>query len=217
MIETILFDLDGTLTDPKEGITKCVAYALDFFGIYVENIDVLKVFIGPPLVDSFSYYFDMNEEETAFAVKKYRERFSELGWAENKVYAGIEALLAKLKKAGKKLVVATSKPEEFSVKILEHFGLASYFDVICGAPMQAPKGHGKADVIRDAVKRAGITNLDTAIMVGDRLHDIEGAHAVGMKAVGVLYGYGDRAEHEKHGADFIAEDIRALENMLLAL
>ncbi len=212
---TILFDLDGTLTDPKEGITKCVAYALDFFGIYVENIDVLKVFIGPPLVDSFSYYFDFNEEECAFAVKKYRERFSEIGWAENKPYVGIGALLDALKKAGKKLIVATSKPEEYAVKILEHFDLAHHFDLICGAPMQAPKGHGKADVIRDALKRVEITDLETAVMVGDRLHDIEGAHAVGMKAIGVLYGYGDRAEHEKCGADAIASDLSELERLLL--
>ncbi len=212
---TILFDLDGTLTDPKEGITKSVAYALDFFGIYVENIDVLKVFIGPPLVESFSYYFDFNEEETAFAVKKYRERFSEIGWAENRLYEGIGAVLSDLKKAGKRLIVATSKPEEYAVKILEHFELAEYFDLICGAPMNAPKGHGKVDVILDALRRAGIANLEETVMVGDRLHDIEGAHQAKLKAVGVLYGYGDRAEHEKCGADCIAENLSELKEILL--
>ncbi len=213
---TILFDLDGTLTDPKEGITKCVAYALDHFGIYVENLDVLKVFIGPPLVESFAYYFDFNDEECAFAVKKYRERFSEIGWEENKPYVGIGAFLDALGKAGKKLVVATSKPEEYAVKILEHFDLAHHFDLICGAPMQAPKGHGKADVIRDALKRVEITDLSATVMVGDRLHDVEGAHAVGLKTVGVLYGYGDRAEHEKCGADRIAADLSELKAILLA-
>ncbi len=212
--DTILFDLDGTLTDPKEGITKSVAYALDFFGIYVENLDVLKVFIGPPLVQSFSYYFDFKEEETAFAVKKYRERFAEVGWSENVPYDGVETLLATLKAAGKRLIVATSKPEEYAVKILEHFGFAPYFDLICGAPMQAPKGHGKADVIRDAMKRADI-DAAHAVMVGDRLHDIEGAHAVGMKAIGVLYGYGSEDEHKQYGADFVANDMAALETILL--
>ncbi len=211
---TIFFDLDGTLTDPFEGITKSVMYALNFFGIYVEKPEVLKVFIGPPLVESFSYYFDFNEEETAFAIKKYRERFSEVGWSENEPYEGIADLLAALKLAGKRLVVATSKPEEFAVKILQHFGLADYFDLICGAPMNAPKGHGKADVIRDALKRSK-TEPSDAVMVGDRLHDIEGAHKVGIPAVGVLWGYGDRAEHEKCGADQIAESIDELASLLL--
>ncbi len=211
----ILFDLDGTLTDPKEGITKCVAYALDFFGIYVENLDVLKVFIGPPLANSFSYYFDFNEEETAFAIKKYRERVSEIGWAENKVYGGMKEMLSALKKAGKKLVVATSKPEEFAVKIMKHFGLFEYFDLVCGAPMNPPKGHGKADVIRDALKRANVTDIGTAIMVGDRLHDTEGAHALGIPSVGVLWGYGDEKEHKACGSDFIVKTVEELKSMLL--
>ncbi len=211
----ILFDLDGTLTDPKEGITKCVAYALDHFGIYVENIDVLTVFIGPPLANSFSYYFDFNEEETAFAIKKYRERFSELGWAENKVYDGIADLLDSLKKAGKKLIVATSKPEEFAVRILKHFGLADYFDLICGAPMQAPKGHGKSDVIRDALNRAK-ADASEAVMIGDRLHDTEGAHALGIPAVGVLWGYGNEDEHKACGSEHIVKTVDELKALLLS-
>lgn len=212
---TILFDLDGTLTDPKEGITKSVAYALQHFGIQVENLDSLTCYIGPPLAVSFPEYHGISEEDTPTAVAKYRERFSDVGWAENLVYDGIEQMLAALKQAGKKLLVATSKPEVFAVRILEHFGLNGYFDLICGAPMHAPKGHGKADVIRDALERAGISELSGAIMVGDRLHDVEGAHKIGLPCIGVLYGYGDREEMEACRADYIAEDVEALRAMLL--
>lgn len=212
---TILFDLDGTLTDPKEGITKSVAHALRYFGIQVESLDSLTCFIGPPLTASFPEYYGLGEEETEIAVAKYRERFSAVGWAENVPYAGIGELLSALKTAGKKLLVATSKPEVFAVRILEHFGLASYFDLICGAPMQAPKGHGKADVIRDALERMGITELSDVVMVGDRLHDVEGAHKIGLPCIGVLYGYGDREEMENCHADYIAEDVAALHGLLL--
>lgn len=212
---TILFDLDGTLTDPKEGITKSVAYALQHFGIQVENLDSLTCYIGPPLAVSFPEYHGISEEDTPTAVAKYRERFSDVGWAENLVYDGIEQMLDALKQAGKKLLVATSKPEVFAVRILEHFGLNGYFDLICGAPMHAPKGHGKADVIRDALERAGISELSGAIMVGDRLHDVEGAHKIGLPCIGVLYGYGDREEMEACRADYIAEDVEALRAMLL--
>lgn len=212
---TILFDLDGTLTDPKEGITKSVAYALQHFGIQAENLDSLTCYIGPPLAVSFPEYHGISEEDTPTAVAKYRERFSDVGWAENLVYDGIEQMLDALKQAGKKLLVATSKPEVFAVRILEHFGLNGYFDLICGAPMHAPKGHGKADVIRDALERAGISELSGAIMVGDRLHDVEGAHKIGLPCIGVLYGYGDREEMEACRADYIAEDVEALCAMLL--
>ena len=212
---TILFDLDGTLTDPKEGITKSVAHALQHFGIQVEDPDSLTCYIGPPLAVSFPEYHGISEEDTPTAIAKYRERFSDVGWAENLVYEGIEQLLAALKQAGKKLLVATSKPEVFAVRILEHFGLAGYFDLICGAPMHPPKGHGKADVIRDALERAGVHELSGAIMVGDRLHDVEGAHKIGLPCIGVLYGYGDREEMEACRADYIAENVDALRTILL--
>lgn len=212
---TILFDLDGTVTDPKEGITRCVAYALEHFGIKVDDLDTLIPFIGPPLVDSFSGFYGMNETDSLIAVEKYRERFRVTGWAENKPYEGIAELLGDLKKAGKRISLATSKPEEFALKILYHFDLAQYFDLICGAPMHAHKGHGKVDVIEDALARMGITDRSGIIMVGDRLHDIEGAHKAGLPCVGVLFGYGDRAEHEKYGADYIVEDMSALREFLL--
>ncbi len=212
---TILFDLDGTVTDPKEGITRSVAYALEHFGIKVDDLDTLTKFIGPPLIESFSEFYGLSDEDSKTAVDKYRERYRATGWAENIPYDGMAELLADLKKAGKTISLATSKPEEFAVKILRHFDLAEYFDLICGAPMDAPKGHGKVDVIEDALKRLNITDRSGVLMVGDRLHDTEGAHKAGLPCAGVLYGYGDRAEHEKYGSDFIAGDMHELRKLLL--
>ena len=210
--QTILFDLDGTLTDPKEGITKSVAYALDYFGIHEEDLNSLVKFIGPPLAVSFPEFYGLTEEQTAVAVAKYRERFSDVGWAENRPFQGVDKLLEELKEAGKQLIVATSKPEVYAVKIMEHFGLSRYFDHICGPALDAPKGYGKTQVIRDALRRCGAAS---AIMVGDRLHDVEGAHEAGLPCVGVLWGYGSRAEHEACGADHIVSDFAELKTLLL--
>ena len=213
--EYVLFDLDGTLTDPGLGITNSVAHALAHFGIAVTDRTQLYRFIGPPLMDSFMEYYGFTEEQAVEAVKVYREYFADRGWAENTVYEGMETLLAELTAAGKTLLVATSKPQIFAERILHHFGLARYFTHICGVALQAPRGYSKADVIREALDRAGVTDLNSAIMVGDRHHDIDGAKAVGLSSVGVLYGYGDRAEHEAAGADAIAESVDALRALLL--
>ncbi len=213
--DVILFDLDGTLTDPKEGITRCVAHGLELFDIRVDDLDTLTPFIGPPLIDSYMEFFHLAREQAEAAIVRYRERYGEVGWAENIPYPGIHDLCAKLKAAGKTLLVATSKPEGPAVRIMEHFGLARYFDLIGGAPLDNSARGRKAAVIRDTLERAGITDLSRCVMVGDRLHDIEGAHQVGLPVVGVLYGYGDRAEHEKHGADYIAADLAELEAILL--
>ena len=211
----ILFDLDGTLTDPGMGITNSVMHALTHFGITVTNRSDLYRFIGPPLMDSFMEYYGLTEEQAVEAVRVYREYFADKGWAENTVYGGIEALLADLVAAGKMLLVATSKPQIFAERILVHFGLDKYFTHICGVALQAPRGYSKADVIRDALDRAGVSDLTTAVMVGDRHHDIDGAKVVGMDSIGVLYGYGDRTEHEAAGADAIAESVAELKAMLL--
>ena len=211
----ILFDLDGTLTDPGEGITNSVAYALAHFGISVADRSALYCFIGPPLMDSFMEHYGFTEEQATEAVRVYREYFADRGWAENTVYEGIEAMLAELVSAGKTLLVATSKPQVFAERILIHFGLDKYFTHICGVALQAPREYGKADVIRDALDRAGVTDCSAAVMVGDRHHDIDGARAIGISSVGVLYGYGDRAEHEKAGAEAIAEDVAELKKILL--
>ncbi len=212
---TILFDLDGTLTDPKVGITSAAAVALDYFGIHVEDKDSLAYLIGPPLNESFPEFYGFDEAQTAAAVEKFREYYQRQGWYENIPYPGIESLLSKLRRAGKRLAVATSKPEEISVQILEHFGLAQYFHLICGALSDCQEGCRKATVIRDALKRAGIEDLSDVVMVGDRRHDIAGAHEVGIQAIGVLYGYGDREELEKAGAEYIADTPEELGALLL--
>ncbi len=214
MWDVILFDLDGTITDPKEGITKSVAYALSHFGFSVEDPDSLAYFIGPPLCDSFQSSFGMTESQAMEALSIYRERYSSIGWAENVPYDSIEYCLEQLKDAGKYLMIATSKAQEFAEKILTHFNLAKYFDQICGTPMNEP-GQTKADVIRTALGRAGISSLSKVVMVGDRCQDILGGQEVGIKTVGVLYGYGDRLEHESCNADYIVEDIEELTGLLL--
>lgn len=212
---TILFDLDGTVTDSQEGITKSVAYALAHFGIHVEDLSSLRKFIGPPLSWSFPQYYGLSEADTGLAVVKYRERFTDVGWAENTVYPGVEAMLDELQRAGKRLILATSKPEVQALRIMDHFGLSRYFDHICGPALDAPAGYGKADVIRDALRRAGLTGTEGVVMVGDRHHDVEGAHSLGLPCVGVLYGYGDREELTACGADRIVEDVEALRAVLL--
>ena len=213
--ETILFDLDGTLTDPAEGITKAVEVALNHYGITVEDRSTLNKCIGPPLDESFPEFYGFNDEQVREATRVFREYFGRQGWAENIPYPGIDKLLGDLKAAGKKLIIATSKPEEFAVRIMNHFGLAQYMDVIAGASTDNQEGAKKANVIRKALQRAGVEDLSSVVMVGDRRHDVAGGHEVGMKVIGVLYGYGDRAEHEAAGADYIVEDIPSLEKLLL--
>ena len=156
--QVILFDLDGTLTDPAEGITNAIAHALTYYGIHITDKRTLYPLIGPPLHDSFMRFYGMDAETAYEAIEHYREHFATKGLLENHVYEGVEDMLRQLHAAGKTLVVATAKPEIFSVRILEHFGLAKYFTAICGAPLHPPTGFGKTDVIRDALKRMNITD-----------------------------------------------------------
>ena len=214
MRKAILFDLDGTLTDSGEGIMNCAKLALEHYGLPIPSEAEMRTFVGPPLHDSF-IRFGVPAEEADNAIKIYRSRYIPIGKFENEPYEGIREVLEKLKALGHTLYVATSKPESMSVEILEHFDLAKYFDIIGGAPLDNSERGRKAAVIEDTLKRAGITDLSRCIMVGDRLHDIHGAHEVGMPVIGVLYGYGDRAEHEGHGADYIAADLAELETLLL--
>ncbi len=214
MRRTILFDLDGTLTDPKKGITCAFAYALKQYGIEADP-DTLTSVIGPPLVDSFMELYGFSRAQAEEAIRHYRVYYSDRGWAENVPYPGIRDALAALRAAGRTLVVATSKPEEFSVRILEHFGLAEYFSVICGAPMDDSERGRKEHVIADALCRCGSPSPGTAVMVGDRRHDIEGARKNGLSAIGVLYGYGSRAELEQAGAAYITNSVQSLCDLLL--
>lgn len=204
MYQYVLFDLDGTLTDPGEGITNSVAYALEKFGIINTDRSELYPFIGPPLLDSFMEFFGMNEEDGRKAVLYYREFFRETGILQNKVYEGIPFVLESLKKSGKKVILATSKPEPFANRILEHFDLIRYFDFVAGATFDGVRGK-KSDVIKYALESMGIADVTQAIMVGDREYDILGARENCLASVGVLFGYGSREELTKAGADFLAE------------
>lgn len=211
--EHLLFDLDGTLTDPKEGITKSVQYALNAFGIPAEDRDKLCCFIGPPLKDSFMEFYGFSEEDAIKGVLSYREYFKDKGMLDNKVYEGAQRVLEALVKKGKKLYVASSKPEIFVRKILEHFELDSYFVFAGGADLEGTRDK-KADVIRYVIKECQLSDLSKIVMIGDRKHDILGAKEVGIDSVGVLYGFGSRQELEDAGADLIAETIFDLQNLL---
>ena len=204
MYDYFLFDLDGTLTDPGLGITNSVAYALGKYGITVEDRRELYPFIGPPLRQSFSEFYGFDEEKTKEAVAFYREYFSEKGLFENEVYEGIPEVLSQLKQAGKKLLVATSKPEEFTNRILEHFGLAEYFDFVAGATMDETRNE-KADIIAYALEQIADADKSKIVMVGDRKFDILGARENGIDSIGVLYGYGSRTELEEAQATHIVE------------
>ena len=212
---TILFDLDGTLTDPAEGITKAVEAALNHYGITVADRAALHKFIGPPLDESFPEFYGFDAARTAEATEVFRAYFDRQGWRENIPYPGVEDMLRDLRAAGKRLLVATSKPEVFALRIMEHFGLARYFDHICGAPMDNQEGAKKAAVIRDALRRAGVEDLSIAVMVGDRRHDIDGARQAGLEAVGVLWGYGDLQELEASHPVHIVESFDGLKKVLI--
>lgn len=213
MYDTILFDLDGTLTDPKLGITKCVQYALAKKGIQEDDLDKLIPFIGPPLLWSFKEFYGLSELDAKEAIEFYRERFVEVGMYENGVYPGIEALLRKLKQQGKKLLVATSKPTVYSVTILEHFGLNGYFDAIVGSNLDGTRIE-KEDVIEFALSELGGVIRDKLIMVGDRKHDIIGARKNGLKVIAVAYGYGSLDELQRAEPDYIASSVKELEELL---
>ncbi len=206
MYTTILFDLDGTLTDPGVGITNSVSYALSKWDISVNDRKELYKFIGPPLLESFARFYGFSEEQCRQALKYYREYFSKKGIFENTVYDGIEDLLKELKRRDKKIVLATSKPEEFAKRILVHFHLDGYFDFIGGASMDE-KRNKKGDVIAYVLKNIQEQDHDRIIMVGDREHDVLGAKEHGIGCIGVLYGYGDRKELEKAGALYTASSI----------
>lgn len=212
----ILMDLDGTITNPAEGITRCFEYALNHFGIEVEDRSSLEQFIGPPLRTSFMEGFGFEEEKAEQAVAKYRERFNPTGMYENEVYEGMERALQTLKEAGKVLIVATSKPEHMAKKILAHFHLDVYFEDICGSCDDA-KRNEKDEVIRYALEKHNITEPDEVLMVGDRKFDVIGAGKCGLKCMGVLYGFGDREELEQAGAAYIAETVDDMAQIIVSL
>ena len=199
----VFFDLDGTLTDSGPGILASVAYALRKLGVETPEPEKLRPFIGPPLLWSFGHFYGFDEAKSREAVRLYREYFTAGGMFENSVYPGVPEALETLGRAGFRLAVATSKPEEFSRKIIAHFGLDGYFEAVCGATMDE-KRTAKADVIRYALETVGAA-AEESLMVGDREHDVLGAHAVGVPCLGALWGYGSREELLSAGADALAE------------
>ena len=201
MFRTAFFDLDGTLTESGIGITRSVAYALKKHGITETDQAKLDRFVGPPLIDSFMRYYGFTKEQAVQAVADYREYYAVTGIFENRVYDGVVEMLNVLRQHGVRCILATSKPDGYANQILEHFGLAEYFDFVAGATMDE-KRTKKSDVIAYALAETGAENV---VMVGDREHDILGGKENGLATIGVLYGYGNKSELEASGADFIAE------------
>lgn len=209
----ILFDLDGTLTDPMVGITSSVKYALEKFDIHVDSLEELTPFIGPPLIDSFMKYYGMDKEQAKLGVKYYREYFSPTGLYQNEIYPDTEKMLKTLTEAGFEVVLATSKPTVFAKRILEYFNIDRYFSFISGAEL-TEKRNQKWEVIQYALDQLSIKPSE-AIMVGDRLHDMQGAKTCLVQAVGVTYGYGSREELRNAGADQIFDTINELTDYIL--
>ena len=214
MTNLILFDLDGTLTDPAEGITRSVQYALKKHGIYVPDNTALLPFIGPPLIDSFMRFYGFTRQEAVRAVHEYREYYTDRGIFENRVYPGVPEMLAGLRNAGHRLCVATSKPEVFARRITDHFGLTPFFDAVAGSRMDETRT-AKSEVISHAPRQMGVGSVRSAVMVGDRSYDVAGAHEVGMSCIGVTYGYGSAQELSDAGADALADSPEALRQLLV--
>lgn len=211
---TVLFDLDGTLTDPGEGIVNSVAYALNKYGIEVEDKKSLYKFIGPPLLVSFSTYYGFNEEKSREAIEFYREYYKVKGINECKLFDGIKELLESLKKSGYKIALATSKPELFAHIVLQNYGIDKYFDFIGGATIDEKTRYTKEHVLEYVLSNIEEKDRSKILMIGDRCFDINGAKAYGLDSVGVTFGYGTREELEESGATYIVDTPKEIENLL---
>jgi len=213
IFKNILLDLDGTISDPMTGITRSVEFALNHFGIKVNDLNELCPFIGPPLKDCFKEYYDFTDKQVEIAISKYRERYAETGMYENHLYEGISEFLEKASHKGFRLFVATSKPTFFAEKILDYFNLADYFVFIGGSSLDFSR-NTKTDVINHVLEVNGIEVLSETVMIGDRKHDIIGAKETGLASIGVLYGYGSYEELSQAGASYIVKDIDELGKLL---
>ncbi len=216
MISYLLFDLDGTLTNPKEGITKCVQYALHAYDIDEPDLETLVPFIGPPLRQSFMDFYGFSEEQATKAVDIYRERFSTIGLFENFPYPGITSMLQALQAQGKVLAVASSKPTIFVRQILEKFELAQYFQVIEGSNLDGTRV-AKKEVIAEVLTQLNHSTADQLLMIGDRKFDVIGAREMGFGCVGVRFGFAAPGELEDSGAIYIAETVDELHQYLLSV
>ena len=213
---TILFDLDGTLTDPQIGITKSVQYALQRMGVIEQDLKKLIPFIGPPLTASFRLFYNMDEKQAWEAVQYYREYFSETGIFENEVYPGIPELLSKLRQEGRILGVATSKPEVFARRILEHFSLAVFFHGVVGSNLDGSMVE-KDEVVACALKTMQPVDLKSVVMVGDREHDVFGARKNAIDSIAVGYGYGSEEELNRAKPTFFVRTMNDLYDVLLSM
>lgn len=211
--ENIFFDLDGTIVNSEKGVTQCVVYALEKFGIEEKDREKLLNFLGPPLVDSFMKYYGFDKAKAEQAVAYYRERYAPIGIHENEVYEGIPELLRALKNSGKRVFVATSKPEKFAKEILAELGLDTLFDGIYGSTFDESRST-KDLVLKYAIDESR-SDKESSVMIGDRFHDAEGAIVNGIKCIGVTYGFGAREELLGAGADRVAENALELEKILL--
>lgn len=208
----ILFDLDGTLTDPKEGITKSFQYALRHFGIE-EDLANLEKFIGPPLHDSFRDDYNFSEEEVEEAVTKFRKYFAQNGIFENKIFSGVKEVLEYLHSNNKRILLATSKPTIFAEKILKHFEIDKYFEYIGGSNLDGSRSE-KNEVINHVLEVCKVSSMEDVIMIGDRKYDVIGAKKIGVDSIGVLYGYGDLEELQEVNPTYIIKNIEELKNIL---
>jgi phosphoglycolate phosphatase len=207
MFDYILLDLDGTLTNPAEGIGKSINYALEKMGKPLIPDEMIPKFIGPPLRDGYMQNLGFTAEEAEQAINFYRERYIPTGLYENVLIDGAVELIQRLRAAGKTIALATSKPEDMAITLLKHFELFDYFDFISGAALNAAGRHSKTDIIAHALAHSSVNTpekLAKTVMVGDRFHDIEGAKNTGIKSIAVLSGFGSREEFEAHKADYIA-------------
>lgn len=214
MYQWIFFDLDGTLTEPKDGIVRSIQYALERLGIHEPNPDKLQSFIGPPLLEALRDTYDMDEQTARLALDYYRQRYEERGMFENAVFPGIEELLSQLRANDGILAVATSKPTVYAQKICEHFGLAQYFTAIVGSELDGRRSN-KDEVVAAAIEAVGVQDTRRAVMVGDRKFDVIGARKNGIDAVGVLYGYGSRTELELEHPSALVNSVAELKTVLL--
>lgn len=212
VFNNVLFDLDGTLTNPYMGITNSLMYALERMGYEVPPREELASFIGPPLINEYQLRFGMSEEQAREGVRLYREYFADRGIFENELIDGAPELLSELKSRGKRVYLATSKPREFAERILTHFGIAEYFDFV-GASTMDGRINEKHEAIADLLEKTG-ADTSECLMVGDRFHDIEGAHRFGIKCCAVLCGFGSREEFIEHNADFISETLGGVADLV---
>ncbi|MCM3731548.1 HAD family hydrolase [Fictibacillus nanhaiensis] len=211
----ILFDLDGTLSDPKIGITKSVQYALQKMDIDEPNFDKLECFIGPPLQASFAEYYEFDKENTQKAIDYYRERFKDKGMFENELYLYIPLLLKSLKEQQYTLVVATSKPTVFSEQILKYFNIDQYFELVVGSYLDGTRT-SKTEIIQYILDKYNEHRLDDFIMIGDRKHDIIGANNTGIDSIGVTYGYGSFKELSNSNPTHIVNSVDEIKDILIA-